>query len=58
MSTRCAGASRRARELLLSGERSISDVALDIGFAHASRLARSMRRVLGVLPSALKPADG
>jgi AraC family transcriptional regulator len=48
----------RARELLLSGERSISDVALDVGFAHASHLARSMRRVLGVLPSALKSANG
>ena len=48
----------RARDLLLNGERSISDVALDVGFAHASHLARSMRRVLGVLPSALKRADG
>lgn len=47
----------RARELLLAGEHSISDVALDVGFAHASHLARCMRRVLGLPPSAFKRTE-
>jgi AraC family transcriptional regulator len=41
----------RARTLLLGGNRSIADVALETGFAHQSHLARWMRRLLGVTPS-------
>jgi len=43
----------RARTLLLAGGRSVSAVALEVGFAHPSHLARCMRRVLGVTPSQL-----
>src|SRR5436190_2301438 len=43
----------RARALLLSGHGSIADVALAAGFAHQSHLARWMRRLLGMTPSAL-----
>lgn len=43
----------RARELLLQGRMPASEVALAAGFAHQSHMARSMRRVLGVLPSDL-----
>lgn len=41
----------RARELLSQGRDSITEVALDCGFAHASHLARWMRRLAGVRPS-------
>jgi AraC family transcriptional regulator len=43
----------RARELLLRGELPISQVALEVGFAHQSHLARWMRRILGVTPTAI-----
>jgi AraC family transcriptional regulator len=43
----------RARTLLLRGELPASQVALEAGFAHQSHMARCMRRVLGVTPSAL-----
>ena len=43
----------RARQLLLAGNRSIADVALDVGFAHQSHLAQWMRRLLGVTPATL-----
>jgi AraC family transcriptional regulator len=42
---------QRARALLLGGERSVAQVALQTGFAHQSHLARWMRRMLGVTPS-------
>jgi AraC family transcriptional regulator len=44
----------RARNLLSAGELSISRIAMETGFAHQSHLARHMRRVLGVSPSALR----
>jgi AraC family transcriptional regulator len=40
----------RARNLLLQGGRSVSEIALDAGFAHPSHMARCMRRLLGVSP--------
>ncbi|MBC8072953.1 MAG: helix-turn-helix transcriptional regulator [Deltaproteobacteria bacterium] len=40
----------RARQLLRAGALSISQVALEVGFAHGSHLARCMRRALGVSP--------
>ena len=42
---------QRARTLLLDQRMSISEVALETGFAHQSHLARWMRRLLGVTPS-------
>jgi AraC family transcriptional regulator len=41
----------RARTRLLEGGNSITEVALETGFAHPSHMARCMRRVLGVSPS-------
>lgn len=43
----------RARELLLQGRLSTSQVAAETGFAHQSHMARCMRQVLGVTPSAV-----
>jgi AraC family transcriptional regulator len=40
----------RARALLVEGELSMSQIALDAGFAHQSHMARWMNRVLGVAP--------
>jgi AraC family transcriptional regulator len=42
---------QRARSLLLGGERSVAQVALQTGFSHQSHLARWMKRMLGVTPS-------
>ena len=42
---------QRARALLLDKRMTISEVALETGFAHQSHLARWMRRLLGVTPS-------
>jgi AraC family transcriptional regulator len=42
---------QRARALLLERRMSVSQVALETGFAHQSHLARWMRRLLGVTPS-------
>jgi AraC family transcriptional regulator len=44
----------RARALLLRGELPASQIALEAGFAHQSHMARCMRRVLGITPSALQ----
>jgi AraC family transcriptional regulator len=44
----------RARMLLSDTQLSISQVALETGFAHQSHLARHMRRLLGVTPAALR----
>jgi AraC family transcriptional regulator len=43
----------RARELLVRGELPASQVALEAGFAHQSHMARWMRRLLGVTPTAV-----
>jgi AraC family transcriptional regulator len=43
----------RARQLLAEGELPMSLVALEAGFTHQSHMARHMRRLLGVAPSAL-----
>jgi AraC family transcriptional regulator len=40
----------RARALLLKGELSMSQIALDAGFSHQSHMARWINRVLGVTP--------
>ncbi|MCE9674018.1 AraC family transcriptional regulator [Myxococcus stipitatus] len=41
----------RARMRLLEGRMSLTEIALEAGFAHSSHMARCMRRVLGVSPS-------
>jgi AraC family transcriptional regulator len=41
----------RARIRLIEGGRSLTEVALEAGFAHPSHMARCMRRVLGLSPS-------
>lgn len=46
----------RAKVLLMRGELPASQVALQAGFAHQSHMARCMRRVLGVAPTALARA--
>jgi AraC family transcriptional regulator len=43
-----------AKTLLLQEKKSITDIALEAGFAHQSHLARHMRRMLGLPPRALK----
>jgi AraC family transcriptional regulator len=43
----------RARRLLAEGRVPIAQVALEVGFAHPSHLARWTRRLLGVAPKAL-----
>lgn len=44
----------RARTLLQVSNLPVSQIALDVGFAHQSHLARWMRRLLGVTPAALR----
>jgi len=41
----------RARARLLEGGSSLTDIALEAGFAHPSHMARCMRRVIGMTPS-------
>jgi AraC family transcriptional regulator len=48
----------RARLLLLEGGKSVTEIALETGFAHSSHMARCMRRVLGVNPSHIKRDPG
>ncbi|WP_426752309.1 helix-turn-helix domain-containing protein [Myxococcus sp. Y35] len=43
----------RARTLLLRGELSTGEVALEAGFSHQSHMARCMRRILGVTPGVI-----
>lgn len=43
----------RAKALLLRGDRRAGEVALEVGFAHRSHMARWMRRLLGVTPGAV-----
>jgi AraC family transcriptional regulator len=47
-----------AKTLLSRDEMSITEVALEAGFAHQSHLARHMRRALGMSPRALKRLFG
>jgi len=47
---------QRARALLLEHKLSISEIALETGFAHQSHLARWMRRLLGVTPTEILKA--
>jgi AraC family transcriptional regulator len=44
----------RAKNLLGESKLSISQIAMEAGFAHQSHLSRHMRRVLGVSPGALR----
>jgi AraC family transcriptional regulator len=44
----------RAKQLLLTGELSISQIALEAGFSHPSHMARCMRRLLGVTPARVR----
>jgi AraC family transcriptional regulator len=44
----------RARLMVLEGRRTMTEIAVEVGFAHASHLARSMRRVLGRRPAELR----
>jgi AraC family transcriptional regulator len=41
----------RARRLILQGQRSMADIALEAGFTHQSHMARWVRRVLGITPA-------
>jgi AraC family transcriptional regulator len=43
----------RARQLLLTGDQSLSEIALQAGFSHQSHMARWLRRLLGTTPAAL-----
>jgi AraC family transcriptional regulator len=43
-----------ARQLLLQGDRKLSDIAAEAGFAHQSHLAKWMRHELGRSPSQLR----
>jgi AraC-like DNA-binding protein len=45
---------RNAARLLAGGERSISDIALDVGFADLSNFVRTFRRAAGVSPRAFR----
>ena len=44
----------RARLHLLEGRLSVTEVALETGFAHPSHMARWMRRLLGLSPSQVR----
>jgi AraC family transcriptional regulator len=43
-----------ARQLLLQGDRKLSDIALESGFSHQSHLAKWMRREFGRSPAELR----
>jgi AraC family transcriptional regulator len=47
----------RARLRLLTGSQSITEIALETGFAHPSHMARWMRRLLGLGPSQIRAAS-
>jgi AraC family transcriptional regulator len=47
----------RARLRLLTGSQSITEIALEAGFAHPSHMARWMRRLLGLGPSQIRAAS-
>jgi AraC family transcriptional regulator len=44
----------RARSLLLAGDASISQIALETGFAHQSHMARWMKKLVGVTPQSIR----
>jgi AraC family transcriptional regulator len=44
----------RARLRLLEGRHSVTEIALETGFAHPSHMARWMRRLLGLSPSQVR----
>ena len=46
----------RARTLLVEGRMSLTQIALEAGFAHPSHMARCMRRALGISPAQLRSA--
>jgi AraC family transcriptional regulator len=46
----------RAKELLVNATQSITEIALECGFAHPSHMARHMRRILGISPNDLRRA--
>jgi AraC family transcriptional regulator len=46
----------RAKDLLVRGTQSITEIALECGFAHPSHMARHMRRILGISPSDVRRA--
>ena len=48
---------RRAARLLADDERSITDVALDVGFADVSNFVRTFRRAAGVSPRRFRQAS-
>jgi len=48
----------RAKSLLRDGRLSISDVALEAGFAHQSHMAHHMRRTFGLSPAGLRAKIG
>jgi AraC-like DNA-binding protein len=48
----------RAIARLADGERDLTGLALDLGFADHSHLTRTLRRELGLTPSALRRAEG
>ncbi len=48
----------RARDLLLQGRLSASQIALETGFAHQSHMAHWMNRLLGVTPRELARSHG
>jgi AraC family transcriptional regulator len=45
---------KRAEQLLSGGKLSIPEIALEVGFSHASHLSLHMRRRLGVSPGSLR----
>jgi AraC family transcriptional regulator len=47
----------RARLRLLEGKQSITEIALEAGFAHPSHMARWMRRLLGLSPSQIRVSE-
>jgi AraC-like DNA-binding protein len=47
---------RRAARLLADDERSITDVALDVGFADVSNFVRTFHRAAGVSPGRFRQA--
>ena len=47
---------RRAAALLADGDRSITDIALDAGFADLSNFVRSFRRAAGTSPRSFRRA--
>ena len=47
---------RRAARLLADGARSITDVALDVGFADLSNFVRTFHRAAGVSPGRFRRA--